>query len=858
MTEWSENQRRDIVVVTGASGLIGSAVVRALVARFQVIGFDRSGDSNPPPEAECVCVDVTSDKSVHDGLARVRYAYGTRIASFIHLAAYYSFSGEPSPMYDEVTVQGTKRLLHALQDFDVEQFVFSSTMLVHSPSPPGGKITEDSPLEPKWAYPESKVKTEKLIHDERGSIPAVLLRIAGVYDDRCHSIPLAHQIQRIYERQLTSHFFPGDVTQGRQSFVHLGDLVDAIAKAVESRAKLDDDVKLLVGEPEAMSYEELQEEFGCLIHGKEWETIQVPELVAEAGAWVQEKLPAGPAPFIRPWMVPLAEDDYVLDISRARTVLAWGPKHTLRQTVHKMVDALKADPLKWYRENKLEAPSWLEEKVTATKAAKSAGEASLEHADARSSDSATQGPKSEKSSGQKMKGMQHDRADASPTGMAGMKSHSSGDMMKQPQTMSRWVNGPLLFLGLWLLSSPSTLALSSRQMMWNDIACGAAIFALAVLALSRNRGWAAWTTCFVGVWLVFAPLLFWSPTAAGYANDTLVGALVIGFSILIPMGMEMSGPDVPRGWSYNPSTWLQRTPVIALGFIGFVGAHYMAAYQLGHIETVWEPFFGDGTVRVLTSDVSRSWPISDAGLGAVTYLFEVLMGVMGDRRRWRTMPWMVTFFGILVVPLGVTSIVLVILQPLSVGAWCTICLATALAMLIMIPLTLDEVVAMGQFLAQSRREGKPFWRTFWLGGDLSDGMVDERAGDFTSPPGEMYHAMIRGVTFPLTLILSAGLGVWLMFAPSVFRITGPGADSSHLAGALVVTFALIALAEVARAARFANILIGAWIVISPWVMSGAGITAKWSGVAAGIAVILLSLPRGRILQRYGGWERFTR
>jgi hypothetical protein len=72
------------------------------------------------------------------------------------------------------------------------------------------------------------------------------------------------------------------------------------------------------------------------------------------------------------------------------------------------------------------------------------------------------------------------------------------------------------------------------------------------------------------------------------------------------------------------------------------------------------------------------------------------------------MPWMVTFFGILAVPLGVTSIVLVILQPLSVGAWCTICLATALAMLIMIPLTLDEVVAMGQFLAQSRREGKPF------------------------------------------------------------------------------------------------------------------------------------------------------
>ena len=855
MTERLEDQRRDVVVVTGASGLIGSAVVRALVARLQVIGFDRAGDSKPPPEAECVCVDVTSDESVNAGLARVRYAYGARIGSVVHLAAYYNFSGESSPKYDQVTVQGTGRLLRALQNFDVDQFVFSSTMLVHAPSPPGGKITEDSPLEPKWPYPESKVNTEKIVHAERGKIRAVILRIAGVYDDRCHSIPIAHHIQRIYERQLTSHFFPGDVSQGRQSFVHLDDLVDAIARVVDSRGKLGDDATLLIGEPEAMSFEELQEELGCRIHGKEWDTIKVPQVVAETGAWVQEKLPGGPEPFIRPWMVPLAEDDYVLDIGRARRIIGWEPRHTLRQTIPKMVDALKANPLKWYRENKLKPPSWLEEKATATQAAK---QNAHEQADASSRESAGRHQKSESSLGQEMKEMQHGERSAPPKAKPGMKSHTPGDMMKQPQMMSPWVNGPLLFLGLWLLSAPATLAFHSPQMMWNDIACGAAIFALALHSLSRNRGWAAWVTCFVGVWLVFAPLVFWSPTAAGYANDTLVGALVIGFSILIPMGMEMSGPDVPRGWSYNPSTWLQRAPVIALGFIGFIGARYMAAYQLGHIGTVWEPFFANGTVRVLTSDVSRSWPVSDAGLGAATYLFEVLMGLMGDRRRWRTMPWMVTFFGILVVPLGVTSIVLVILQPLSVGAWCTICLGTALAMLVMIPLTLDEVVAMAQFLAQSRRKGKPFWRTFWLGGELPEGTVDERAGDFASPPGEMYHAMIRGVTFPLTLMVSAGVGIWLMFEPSVLGTAGAAADSNHLAGALVVAFSFIALAEVARTLRFANVLLGLWIAVSPWVLSGAGLTAKWSGVAASILLILLSLPRGRILQKYGGWEHYIR
>ena len=50
-------------------------------------------------------------------------------------------------------------------------------------------------------------------------------RIAGVYDDQCHSIPLANQMQRIFERTLTSRVFPGDVSRG-QAFLHLDDLKD--------------------------------------------------------------------------------------------------------------------------------------------------------------------------------------------------------------------------------------------------------------------------------------------------------------------------------------------------------------------------------------------------------------------------------------------------------------------------------------------------------------------------------------------------------------------------------------------------------------------------------------------------------
>ena len=342
----------ETVIVTGSSGLIGSEVVHRLADRFRIVGFDRSGPPHPPPAAECVCVDLTSDDSVADGLRRVRTGYGDRIASVVHLAAYYDFSGEPSPKYEEVTVRGTGRLLGALKGFRVGQFLFSSTMLVHAPTEPGRKITEDSPLGPTWAYPESKVRTEEVIRRERGDIPAVVLRVAGVYDDRCHSIPLAHQIQRISERWTTGRFYPGDTSRG-QAFVHLDDLVDAIELAVERSAKLLPETTLLIGEPETLSYDELQRTLGRLIHDEEWETHHVPKALARAGAWVQDHLPFVGETFIKPWMIDRTDDHYELDITRARTQLGWEPKRSLRETLPKMVAALKEDPARWYEENHL-------------------------------------------------------------------------------------------------------------------------------------------------------------------------------------------------------------------------------------------------------------------------------------------------------------------------------------------------------------------------------------------------------------------------------------------------------------------------------------------------------------------------
>ena len=351
----SDDNTDGVVVVTGSSGLIGAALVRRLAPRFSVVGFDRAGDPYPPEEAECVCVDVTDADSVTAGFRRVRYAYGGHLAAVVHLAAYYDFSGAPDPRYQTVTVEGTARLLDHLADFDVDQIVFSSTMLVHAPTRPGRRIDEESPLAGDWSYPASKITTEQLLRDRRGDAAVVLARLAGVYDDRGHSPPLAGLISRIARRRLTSRFYPADPAVG-QAFVHLDDAVEALALAVERREDLPAELAVLVGEPSTLPYRELQTRVGQLLHGEPWPTYRIPAPLAKAGARLLQALPGRGAAFVNPFLVDRAADHYELDISRARDLLGWHPAHALDERLPRIIDTLRADPDAWYRANHLDPP----------------------------------------------------------------------------------------------------------------------------------------------------------------------------------------------------------------------------------------------------------------------------------------------------------------------------------------------------------------------------------------------------------------------------------------------------------------------------------------------------------------------
>lgn len=176
----------------------------------------------------------------------------------------------------------------------------------------------------------------------------------------------------------------------------------------------------------------------------------------------------------------------------------------------------------------------------------------------------------------------------------------------------------------------------------------------------------------------------------------------------------------PPNLDYNPSSWPQRVPICLMAAVGFVVAAYMALYQWRLIGGVWDPVFGEQTHTVLdseTSEAMRRWMlVPDAAFGALAYLGDALFGLAGSTRRWQYRPWMVIIFGIDVIPLGIVSVVLVVMQGAVVGAWCFLCLMTALISIVLILFAYDEVWTTILYLRRVwKRTGSwsKLWRTFW-------------------------------------------------------------------------------------------------------------------------------------------------
>lgn len=816
---------KPVVLIAGACGNLGRSLAAAMQPAFAVVGLDRKATPGLSyPVLEC---DFASEDSIRLALRDVKDQVGSRLASVIHLVAYFDFTNEDHPLYEAVNVQGSVALLRALQSLEVEQFIYASTMLVHAPCRPGERIDETHPIAPRWAYPRSKAAAEQAILRERGAVPVATLRLAGVYDRKSMVPTLAQQFACVYEQRFDSYLYPGDLNTG-QAMLHREDMLDAFVKCVAARSSLPTVSTFLIGEADAIGYDALQDQLGRLMHGEaDWPTRRVPKSLAKAGVWIQgaleplvpDVIDGGRSPFVRPFMVQMADDHYALDTGGAERALGWKPKHRLRDELTGMVEELKADPIGWYKRNGIPMPDWLDA-------------AQNEH----------------------------------PAPDAMRRQHE--DRRRTEHGDNRWVHMMNIALGSWLFTQPLLINVEEPALRIGEMLLGALLMIFATASLSWRAQWARWACAAIGIVVMALPFMFWTESAAAYLSDTLVGALIVGFAVATKPEPGVSaiaasgGPLVPSGWTYNPSSWAQRLPILLMALFGLYVSRYLAAYQLGHIPHVWDPFFDgsptdpqNGTEEVITSSVSKAFPISDAALGGYTYLLEILTGVVGSVARWRTMPWLVILFGLMIAPLGVTSIVFIVIQPIVIGTWSIVALAGAAAILVQIPYSLDEMIATIQFLKRRQRAGRNWVRVLFRG-DTDDGPeAPSNYDEFDQRPGVILRDMaMGGVNLPWNLAAVAALGLALLFSPVVLGVQGFVAHAHHLAGCIAMTVVSVAAAEVARFTRFVNIPIGLALAGVPLITSTSLIVDSVT-VLAGLAIAALSFRRGAIKEQYGAWNR---
>ncbi|WP_347056913.1 NAD(P)-dependent oxidoreductase [Blastococcus sp. HT6-30] len=216
-----------VVVVTGANGLVGTAVCRALVERSaRVRAVVRREGSAPAFDGVTEHVGDFAD----EGFAREVSRGADAVVTTVHPM------GSPREVQHRVAVEGTPVLARAARDAGVARLVHVSTAGVYDRSAGVGDVAEDGALLPEGSgdYPDTKNATDAALA-EVGGLTTVLVRppaIMGAGETSVWNALRPQQIRDGDRRANPAQTWP---------WVHVEDLADLIADLATGAVPAGDD-----------------------------------------------------------------------------------------------------------------------------------------------------------------------------------------------------------------------------------------------------------------------------------------------------------------------------------------------------------------------------------------------------------------------------------------------------------------------------------------------------------------------------------------------------------------------------------------------------------------------------------------
>ena len=322
---------RPAVVVTGANGLLGSALVKRLIQEKELVRvFVRR---IPPPEilhnprVEVVLGDLGDPEAVDQVLEGSTAVF--------HIGA--AMSGGQAA-HEAATIMGTRNVVNACLAHHVPKLIYISSLSVidwagHLASQP---VTESAALEPapqrRGYYTQAKVEAERIVRaaaEEKG-LPVIILRPGQIWTETSPLISAAVGIRA------GSHLVVIGDDSNLLPLVHVDDVVEGIMLAAQSsfcRAEVFQFV-----DDELMSREELVHLF---IRAREPKlkvthiSLRLACLFAGCVERLAEMLHR-PVP-VSPYRLRSAVAPLVFDCAKAREQLGWLPRANTREALRKLL-----------------------------------------------------------------------------------------------------------------------------------------------------------------------------------------------------------------------------------------------------------------------------------------------------------------------------------------------------------------------------------------------------------------------------------------------------------------------------------------------------------------------------------------
>lgn len=346
------------IVITGASGFIGSYLIDYLKEDFKIFAIARRSrkEANIPyhPNLYWLQCDISNWTTLNEAAVYINKNGGAEF--IVHLAAFYDFTYKENLAYKYVNVDGTKNLLEFASKINTKRFIFASSLAACEFPNNGDVITEKNLPDAKYHYAISKKFGEELVKNYSTKFPCTVVRFAAVFSDWCEFAPLYKFLSSWLSKKIESRIIGGK-GESAIPYIHIRDLCRMIKLIIEKHSELPQFDVYNASPDGSTSHKEIFEISTRYYFGELKKPIHLPKYVAYPALVLRRFLKifhlTSEEPFEQFWMIRYIDKKLNIDTAYTKSVLNWQPtaRYHLTRRLLFLLEKLKSHPDEWRVKN---------------------------------------------------------------------------------------------------------------------------------------------------------------------------------------------------------------------------------------------------------------------------------------------------------------------------------------------------------------------------------------------------------------------------------------------------------------------------------------------------------------------------